>query len=108
MRRVWEGLMTRLGGSSRFANRRRPGFRLDESLYSGNKAVNVLYGTESELLGGLASRNRLMRTDNSLAVSIVGFGLKTVMVYLSNYDSCLKTPNSEQPIAIEKESMRSV
>ena len=83
-------------------------FVWSESLYSGNKAVNDLYGTESELLGGLASCNRLMRTDNSLAVSIVGFGLKTLMVYLSNYDSCLKTPNSEQPIAIEKESMRSV
>jgi len=33
-------------------------FVWSESLYSGKKAVNVLYGTESELLGGLASRNR--------------------------------------------------
>ena len=81
MRRVWEGLMTRLDGSSRFANRRRSRI-----------SFGVKVCTVAQLPCGFDPR----------------FGLKTVMVYLSNYDSCLKTPNSEQPIAIEKESMRSV
>jgi hypothetical protein len=92
----------------KIANLRRS--RISLKVCTVKKAVNDLYGAESELLGGLASRNRLMRTDNSLAVSIVGFGLKTLMVYVSNYDSCLKTQTQtpEQPIAIEKESMRCV